>query len=77
MSDADAIHYTGYAILAIGLLASILTCKLIVCTVTKKRVNPVQQQIMMASIMPLIVKMMPSILAKQLVSVVFLLVTIM
>lgn len=76
MTDSYAVYYTGYTILAVGLLASNMICKLIVSTVTKKQVNPVQRDMIAAIVFPLIITLAPFLIVKYILAILFLLVAL-
>jgi hypothetical protein len=77
MADSYAVFYTGYIVLAVGLLASNMICKVIVSTVTKKQINPIQMEMGVAIVFPLLIRMAPFIILKQIIAVLFLLVATM
>lgn len=77
MTDSYAVHYTGYIILAVGLLASNMICKVIVCTVTRKRINPYQKEIGVAIIFPLLIRLAPLLILKKGLAILFVLVALL
>ena len=72
ITDSYTFHYTGYVILAVGLLASNMVCKLIICTVTRKDMNHIQREVAVAIIFPLLIKFAPALFLKKILVVIFL-----
>lgn len=71
--DGSTYHYTGFLILAIGLLASNMVCKVIICTVTKKKIDPKQREVGVAIIFPILIVLAPWVWLKMILSILFLL----
>lgn len=77
MTDSYAVHYTGYVILAVGLLASNMICKVIICTVTNKPIHAYQREIGVAVVFPLLIKLMPLLILKKSMAILFLMVALL
>lgn len=74
MIDSSTYQYTGVLIFAVGCLASNLVCKVIISTVAKKKLDPVQREAGVAVIFPLLIILAPWVWLKFILAVVFLVV---
>lgn len=73
MTDSNSVNYTGYIVLTVGLMASILVCKVIINTVTKTKVKPIHQEMLIVLLFPTLFAMLKISIIQQLVAVLFLL----
>lgn len=73
MSDSYTVHYSGLVIISVGLLASTLVCKVIISTVCKKQLQPVQREVIFAILFPALIYFTSAPESKQILMLVFLL----
>ena len=71
MTEKDTKYYIGYVIIAVGLFASNLICKLIVCTLAKKEYDYLQIEVLLACIFPVLIRIMPLLILKKALVIVF------
>lgn len=71
LADAASKHYTGYIIMAVGILASTMVCKVILGTLAKKPVPCIQPEFAAAIIFPLLICLTPTLVGKKLLVLVF------
>lgn len=71
VADPASQHYTGYIIMAVGILASTMVCKVILGTLAKKPVPPLQLEFAVAILFPLLIFATPTLVGKKLLVLVF------
>ena len=71
MTDRETIHYTGYIILSVGLVASNIVCKVIIGTLAKKQISVLQPEAIVAAVFALLIRVAPSVVLKKSLVVVF------
>ena len=71
MTDRESVHYTGYIILSVGLVASNIICKVIIGTLAKKEISVIQPEAIVAGILALLIRLAPSIVLKKSLVVIF------
>lgn len=71
MTDSASINYTGYIILSVGLTASNMVSKLIISTLAKKDLSPIQPEALGAAAFALAIRFASSLMVKKTLVVAF------
>lgn len=75
--DSASKHYTGYIVLSVGLFGSLMVCKVIVATLCKQKINPLQFEMIVVSLIPVAITCVSSLTVKKELIVFFLLLSLL
>lgn len=71
MTDSVSALYVGWIIMAVGLFGSTIVTKLIIDTLCKKEIDPVQPEVLVSMILPLLITLLPSLAIKEILLFLF------